>query len=182
MLSLFSRVWLFSIPWAVTSQVPLSMGFSMQEYWSGLPCPPPGDLSDLRIEPMSSVLQADSLPNWAIWEALISSLFLLSLLSLLQLHWFPGWFSTPQASRTAFQQALSPLLSQSHQEGPSHCTKPRLGFSSQWDDILSFPGKPFPLSRHCFLMAYLLLSCLTDRLNPDLSILEIQRASKQDLS
>ena len=43
---------------------PLSMGFSRLEYWSGLPCPPPGDLPDPGIEPMSSVfpaLQADSL-------------------------------------------------------------------------------------------------------------------------
>ena len=37
------------------------MRFSRQEYWSGLPCPPPGDLSDPGIEPASSVLQADSL-------------------------------------------------------------------------------------------------------------------------
>ena len=38
------------------------MGFSRQEYWSGLPCPPPGDLLDPGIEPRSSTLQADSLP------------------------------------------------------------------------------------------------------------------------
>ena len=38
------------------------MGFSRQEYWSGLPCPPPGDLPDLGIEPGSPALQADSLP------------------------------------------------------------------------------------------------------------------------
>jgi len=37
------------------------MGFSRQEYWSGLPCPPPGDLSDLGIEPTSPALQAVSL-------------------------------------------------------------------------------------------------------------------------
>ena len=42
-LSHFSRVWLFITPWAVTCQAPLSMGFSRQEYWSGLPCPLPGD-------------------------------------------------------------------------------------------------------------------------------------------
>ena len=40
---------------------PLSMGFSRQEYWSGLPCPPPGDLPNPGIEPRSPVLQADSL-------------------------------------------------------------------------------------------------------------------------
>ena len=46
----------------ITCQIPLSMGFSWQEYWSGLPCPPPGDLPDPEIEPLSPVLQADPLP------------------------------------------------------------------------------------------------------------------------
>ena len=40
-------------PWTVAHQAPLSMGFSRQEDWSGLPCPPPGDLSNLRIKPKS---------------------------------------------------------------------------------------------------------------------------------
>ena len=39
------------------------MGFSRQEYWSGLPCPPPEDLPDPGIKPASPVLQADSLPT-----------------------------------------------------------------------------------------------------------------------
>ena len=43
-------------------QAPLSMGFSRQEYWSGLPCPPPGHLPNLGIEPNSPTLQAPSLP------------------------------------------------------------------------------------------------------------------------
>ena len=42
----------------MTHQFPLSMGFSRQEYWSGLPCPPPGDLPDLGIEPKSPVSPA----------------------------------------------------------------------------------------------------------------------------
>ena len=50
-------------PWAVARQAPLSMGFSRQEYWSGLPCPPPGDLPNTGIEPRSSMLQEDSLPS-----------------------------------------------------------------------------------------------------------------------
>ena len=50
---LFSRVQLFVTPWTVALQDPLSMGFSRQEYWSGLPCPPPGDLPDPGIEPES---------------------------------------------------------------------------------------------------------------------------------
>ena len=52
-------------PWTVAHQAPLSMEFSRQEYWSGLPCPPLGDLPNPGIEPMSPVspaLQADSLP------------------------------------------------------------------------------------------------------------------------
>ena len=46
-----------------TYQAPLSVGFSRQEYWSGLPCPSPGDLSDSGIESRSPALQADSLPT-----------------------------------------------------------------------------------------------------------------------
>ena len=45
----FSRVQLFETPWTVNLLVPLSMGFSRQEYWSGLPCPPPEDLPDPGI-------------------------------------------------------------------------------------------------------------------------------------
>ena len=48
-------------PWTVAGQGPLSMGFSRQEYWSGLPFPSPGDLSDPGIKPGSPALQADSL-------------------------------------------------------------------------------------------------------------------------
>ena len=53
MLSLFSRVQLFATPWTVACQAPLSVGFSRQEYWSELLCPPPGDLSNPGIEPAS---------------------------------------------------------------------------------------------------------------------------------
>ena len=49
-------------PWAVACQTSLSMGFSRQEYWSGLPFLSPGDLPDPGIEPRSPALQADSLP------------------------------------------------------------------------------------------------------------------------
>ena len=51
-----SHVWLFATPWTVACQAPLSMEFSGQEYWSGLPFPPPGDLSHPGIEPLSLAL------------------------------------------------------------------------------------------------------------------------------
>ena len=52
----------FATPWTVARQAPLSMGFSRQEYCSGLPFPSPGDLPDPRIKPVSPAWQADSLP------------------------------------------------------------------------------------------------------------------------
>ena len=51
--SCFSCVQFFAILWTVAHQLPLSMGFSRQEYWSGLPCPSPGDLPKPGIEPAS---------------------------------------------------------------------------------------------------------------------------------
>ena len=56
-----SRVQLFATPWTVAHQVPPSMGFSRQEYWSGLPFPSPGHLPEPGIEPRSPALQADVL-------------------------------------------------------------------------------------------------------------------------
>ena len=51
MLSCFSHVQLFVTPWTIALQTPLFMEFSRQEYWSGLPCPPPQYLPDPGIEP-----------------------------------------------------------------------------------------------------------------------------------
>ena len=54
----FSHVWLFVTPWTVACRAPLSTGFTRHEYWRELPCPPPGDLPDPGIKPMSvSLLQ-----------------------------------------------------------------------------------------------------------------------------
>ena len=58
-----SRVRLFATPWTVAHQAPPSMGFSRQEYWSGLPLPSPGDLPHPGIEPRSPTLQADALTS-----------------------------------------------------------------------------------------------------------------------
>ena len=59
-------------PWTVTHKAPLSMEFSRQEYWNGLPCPPPGDLPYQGVEPRSSSLQADCLPAELPGKPLIS--------------------------------------------------------------------------------------------------------------
>ena len=64
-LSCFSHVWLFATLWTITCQAPLFMGFSIQEYWSVLPCPSPGDLPNPGIEPaslMSPGMAGGSLP------------------------------------------------------------------------------------------------------------------------
>ena len=58
---LLSRVWLFATTWAVTDQAPPSVGFSRQEYWSGLPFLSSEDLPNPGIEPRSSAFMADSL-------------------------------------------------------------------------------------------------------------------------
>ena len=67
----FSHVRLFAPLWTIAHQVSLSMGFSRQEYWSELPCPPPGYCPHPRIEavsPAAPALQVDSLPL-SYWEA-----------------------------------------------------------------------------------------------------------------
>ena len=60
---LLGHIWLFVAPWSVSHQAPLSMGFSRQEYWSGLPFPSPGDLPHSGIEPGSLAMQPASLPT-----------------------------------------------------------------------------------------------------------------------
>ena len=79
MLSHFSHVQFFETPWTVAHQAPLSMGFSMQEYWSGLPFPVPGDLPDPGIELtslMSPALAGRFFTTSATWEAHQDIIFL----------------------------------------------------------------------------------------------------------
>ena len=73
MLSCISPVWLLATPWNVAYQAPLSVGYSRQEYWSGLPCPPPEGLPDPETEPVSPVspaLAGEFFSTGATWEAL----------------------------------------------------------------------------------------------------------------
>ena len=121
MLSRFSLVRLFVTLWTLTRQTPLSMGFSKQEYWSGLPCLPPGDLPSPGIEPTSitsPALAGKSFTTSATWEALLKSVaHLLSWLSSNQ-----AWFSYPCLAHSLaamhvgfFCAALSPVAH------PSQC-------------------------------------------------------------
>ena len=68
----FSRVQLFVTLWTIAHQAPLPKGFSREEYWSRLPCPPPGDLLSPGIEPtplMSPALAGRSFTTSVSWEA-----------------------------------------------------------------------------------------------------------------
>ena len=70
----FSQVRLFATPWSVACQAPLSVAFSRQEFWSGLPCPPPGDSPEPGIEPhlslTSPALASAFFITCATWEEL----------------------------------------------------------------------------------------------------------------
>ena len=104
MLSYFSRVRLFVIPWTVVCQAPLSMGFSKQENWNGLPFPSPGDLPHPGIEPvsltsLSPALAEGFLTTSATWEAL-NQLYIYTFVSILYTCTDvspPSWASLPYA-------------------------------------------------------------------------------------
>ena len=68
MLSLFSRVWFFATSWTVAHQAPLSMGFSRQEYWSGLPCRLPGHLEDLTQGLKPCLLCLTCIDKWVLYN------------------------------------------------------------------------------------------------------------------
>ena len=75
-----SHVQLFVTLWTVAFQAPLSLGFSQQEYWSGLPFPLPGVLPDPGMETGSPTLQADSLPSEPPGKPNISLVFIICFL------------------------------------------------------------------------------------------------------
>ena len=67
----FSHVWLFAAPWTIARQAPLSVGFSRQEYWSGLPFPSPGNPGIEPASLVSSALAGRLFTSSATWEALL---------------------------------------------------------------------------------------------------------------
>ena len=88
------RVQLFSTPWIAACQAPLSMEYSRQEYWSGLPFPIPGDLADSGVKPMSPVavvqplshVRLFAIPGTAACQASLSFTFSQSLLKLMSIE------------------------------------------------------------------------------------------------
>ena len=100
----FSRIQLFVTPWTVAQQAHLSMGFPRQEYWSGLPFPPPGDLPHPGMEfmpPVSPTLAGEFFTSWAIREALTKSPKCIPLVFCLS-----KLFQLPQWPLSTYQQAL----------------------------------------------------------------------------
>ena len=115
----FSCIWFFATLWTVACQAPLPMGFSRQELWSGLPCPPPGDLPDPGIELtslMSPALTGSFFTSIPPWET-------------------KGTISSVQFSRSVVSYSLQPHEVQ-HARPP--CPSPTPGVhsdshpSSQW--------------------------------------------------
>ena len=107
----FSHARLFVTLRTIACQAPLSMGFSRQEYWSGLPCPPPGDLPDSRIKPKSCVspaLAGRFFSTSATWEAL-------SLSTTSDLFWGRGLTEVLLSA-----PSLAPLSNQLHLVSCSH--------------------------------------------------------------
>ena len=121
MLNHFSCDPLFVILGTVAHQAPLSMGFSKQEYWSGLPCPPPGDLPDPGIEPMSltsPALAGRLFATRATWEApQFCSAYFNSICDYQQIQYahtlLPKYFfsNTPENFFTANQALRFPFIS-----------------------------------------------------------------------
>ena len=136
----FSCVRLFATPWIVARQVPLSMEFCRQEYWSGLPCPSPGDFPNPGIEPKSlksPALAGKYFTTSATWEAF-------SLLGI-------PYFSSVQFIRSVVSYCLRPMNSsmpglpvhhQLSEFTPTHVH--RVGDAIQPSHPLSSPSPPAP--------------------------------------
>ena len=147
MLSRFSGIWLFVTLWAVVGQIFLSMGFTRQKYWSGLPFPPLGDLPDPGIKPTtltSPALAGRFFTTSAIWEALkrVSC-------SVMSHSLGPLWTvacQTPLSMEVSRQEYWSGLPFPSPVDLPDTGMKPR-SCTLQADSI---PSEPPGKSKMCF--------------------------------
>ena len=138
-----SRVRLFAAPWTVAYQVPPSMGFSRQEYWSGLPLPSPGDLPNPGIELWSPTSQADAFNLWATREALICRLYHAKCWA----GWIPSWNqqcwrninNLRYADDTTLMEESKEVLKSLLMKVKEEREKAGLKLSSQKTKILAFP-------------------------------------------
>ena len=116
MLRCFSHDRLSATSWIVACQAPLSMGFSMQECWSGLPCPPPGDLPDPGMELMSPALAGRFFTTTATGEALPLHVSLTQL----QARWPHCFWNMPRtSSRSEYLPETPPRELTAHLSPPS---------------------------------------------------------------
>ena len=146
--SRFSCVWLFVTLWTVACQAPLSKGFSRQEYWSGLPCPPPGDFSNPGMEPeslMSPTLAGRFFTTSATWEAPNPEHLLL--ISILTPWWASKDSQRKQELRSTGLDFASEftLLSQGSWHAPPLVLSGRQGWPRCFANSvhnLSFQGRP----------------------------------------
>ena len=159
-LSHFSRVWLFPTPWSVAHKAPLSMGFSRQEYWSGLPYPSLGDLPNPRINTVS--LRFTCLGRRVVYHQryLRSQSPLLSLRTLNYRYWYKYKYwsrcllSTSEHLPTHFYVTTSLWLTQVHSGTLRQPTPDYLYITvfvrthtKIWGK--RFPSPPFSLSIYC---------------------------------
>ena len=125
---MLNHVWLFFTPWTVAHQAPLSMGFPRQEYWSWLPFPPPGDLLDSGIKPVSCV---SCIGGWLLYhcatcgkpkdKAQLSSGRSLSHVQLFATPWTAAWQASLSISNSGMYLVLNSgtLSAQTHYLLPS---------------------------------------------------------------
>ena len=137
-----------AILWTVACQAPLSMGFSRQEYWSGLPFPSPGHLPYPGIEPGSPALQADDLPTEQWSGSMLSHCNCVRLCATPSLgfsrqeHWSGLPFPSPMHKSGKWKWSHSVMSDSSRPHGlqPTRLLYP-------WD----FPGKSTGVGCHCLL-------------------------------
>ena len=130
MLNCFSCDQLFVTLWSTAHQDPLSVGFSRQEHWSGLPCSPPGDLPDPGIEPeslMSPALGGRFFTNNATWETTHICIYLYTGL----LQWLSGKESACQCRRHRFNPGIRKIPLE--EEMASHCSI--LAWKISWTEL-----------------------------------------------
>ena len=142
----FSCVWFFATLCTVSCQAPLLWGFSRQKYWSGLPYPPPGNLSNLGIKPgslTSFALAGMFFTTSTTWESRTDCIVLVQSLSRVRLFATP-WITANQASLsiTSSQSSSKPMSTESVMPS-SHLilSHPLLFLSSVFPSIRVFPSE-----------------------------------------